>query len=313
VRFPIEGWYVSKPGSFIFAEARLKRVYWRTDQTNGGNVELSYRLSLDTNCDLLGSQSEATNPWIPLGTGSINGENEVILSTNPANCFQYRARLTPNVLPSVAPNKTPYLLRIGFEIEIPGAVDLTATAFDFYRTPDQKIFAPKITLHNENIFLAGEPTLAADYGPDGPGSSPGSFFVDVFIYPPGATPPADHPIPTQPTTFSRLSIDVLRSELRTGPGGTGFDFVIPEDRPFCDYAIKFDTNACVERTLKELFPEAGTYTVVVVVDGDDNVTEDPTDAGKAESNNVFTTTVTVDPETISETPNNAYLPLISVP
>jgi hypothetical protein len=290
VSYPLEGYYISEVAPFTVANARLVKVFWASSTPAGAGVEISFRTSNDANCADLQNRNESQAPW-QVTTPSFNAgaqQFEHSVAGVAANCFQYRARLTPNN--STSDNTTPYLLRLGIVIEIPGATDLTVNAAGLARGPDQKITGFNIVLRNENVFLPGEPTLPADFGPNGAGSAPGSFFVDVFIYPPGVTPPATQPIPTDITAYATLSIDIFRSEIDAGPGGTGFNFTIPADRPLCDYTARFNPpNTCIPRTLGSIFTIAGTYQMVVVVDGDNSVLENPTDAGKAESNNVSAT------------------------
>jgi hypothetical protein len=290
VSYPLEAYYISKPVQFVASNARLKRIFWAADIPAGANIEMSYRLSNDTNCADLGTRTELEVPWITTSTATFDSSTNLynfLLTSELANCFQYRARLTPTNQSSN--NATPYLNRVGIVIEVPGATDLTVKSVDLTRSPTQQITGFNIVLHNENIFIANEPTLPADFGPDGPGSAPGSFFVDIFIYPPGVTPPPSHEPPTSASAYAAVSLDIFRYELQVGPGGTGFDFTIPADRPLCDYNARSTppNYACIPRTMKSLFPAAGLYQIVVVVDGNNNVTENPTDAGQAESNNVF--------------------------
>jgi hypothetical protein len=181
------------------------------------------------------------------------------------------------------------------------------------RGPVDAITGLAITLHNENIFLPGEPTLPADFGSNGPGSLLGSFFVDVFVYPPGVTPPATQPYPTVQSAYSRLSIDVYRSELKAGPNGTGYDFTIPTDRKLCDYNIADNGGGCVTRSMLDLFPTPGVYKLVVVVDGTSEIDEQPNGPSQAKSNNVFGPIDIMITGTPSSTRANVFLPVIVKP
>jgi hypothetical protein len=312
VSYPLEGWYISDPAPFLLANATLKQIFWYTDQSNGGDISVQFRVSADNNCATLGTRTAAQAPWQNTNPSSVNGLNTFPITPLPANCFQYRARLTPSN--SSTSNKSPYLLRLGIVIEVPGATDLTVKDATF--TPANSPQTMTLTLHNENVYLPGEPTLAADYGSNGPGSFPGSLFVDVFIYPPGVTAPADQPIPTGPGPYAALSIDVLRSELQAGPNGSAYDlqFTVPSSRRMCDYNTLYNSQTCVQKQISEFFRQVGTYTVVVVVDGDNNVDERPSDAGKAESNNVFTTQVTVtEVPVVTPTGSYVYLSIVVAP
>jgi hypothetical protein len=310
VSYPLEGYYVSAAVPFLLANATLKQIFWYTDQTNGGDIKVDFRTSADNDCSTLATRSATQVPWNATNPGSTTGLNTFAITPLPANCFQYRVRMTPGG--SGSSTTTPYLLRLGIVIEVPGATDLTITDVAF--APPSSPQSMTITLHNENIFLTGEPTLAADYGANGPGSFPGSFFVDVFVYPPGVTPPDDQPIPTGPGPYAALSIDVLRSEMQAGPNGTGFDLTLtisPQGRQACDYNTLYNSQTCSPRQISQVFTQVGTYNVVVVVDGDNNVDERPNGPGQAEANNVFKTTVNV-----TEVPKVTYyanMPLIVAP
>lgn len=302
VRFPNDGWYIAKARLIPLANAKVKKIYWETQLSGGANVQIEYRVSADTDCSFLERRSDSQAPWQPtLTTASVTGLNEFPLQPLAANCFQYRAKLTPGG--GALANQTPYLMRMGILIEVPGATDLTVTSFGFRNDIDGVTpIGLLITLHNENIYIPSEPTLAANYVPGATSQGTGSFFVDVFIYPPGASVPAldTHKPKTSPTQYARLSIDVLKSEIQAGDAagnpvqsGGAYNFTIPADRPLCDYATAFNNQRCQPVTLGQLFPVTGTYTVVVVADGDNNIKETPEDAGKSEDNNVFSTQVTI--------------------
>lgn len=312
VRYPIDGWYISKPLLIPLKNANLKKVYWQTELSGGANIKIQYRVSADTDCVLLASRSEATAPWQDTNMTSVTGYNEFPITPLPANCFQYRAQLTPGG--GILANQTPYLMRLGIIVEVPGATDLTVTSFGFRNDSNNTPVGLQITLRNENIYTPGEPTLAADYVPGATGQGTGSFFVDIFIYPPGAIVPplTDHKPPTTSTAYARATIDVLKKELQAGDAnnnpvqvGGAYTFTIPADRQIWNY----DHTQTV--TLQQLFPAAGVYTVVVVVDGDNNIKETPEDAGKSEDNNVFSTQVTIVNVPVEPSNPTIYLPVIA--
>jgi hypothetical protein len=290
VTYARDGWYVSKAVPFFYSKAKLKEIYWYADLPTSTNIAIDYRLSNDADCDTLTTASDSTTPWQTLSTSSTAGENKVTQTSQAANCFQYRAKLLNT---SSGGTSTPRLLRFGVRIEAAGATDMTPTELDFYTNTDGTAYAFKITIRNENTFLAGEPTLAADFGPDGAGTAPGSFFVDIFVFPPGVSP-TGLTIPTAPTSYTKVSYDVIRGEIQAGPNGTAYDFVLPATRSMCDYNTKYNTNNCVLTSLKSIFPSDGTYTVAVVVDGNNDV-EERSGAGEAEANNILITSVVVGP------------------
>lgn len=317
VRYANDGWYISKPLPIPLKNANLKKIYWETLQTGGAGVLVQFRVSADTDCSLLTNRSATSAPWQATNASSVSGSNEYPLTPLAANCFQYRAKLTPGG--GTLASQTPYLKRLGIIVEVPGATDLTATGFSFYTAADGSPTGLKIDLRNYNSFIAGEPTLAADYVPGATGESTGSFFVDVFIYPPGVTPPSleAHKPPTSPGTYARLSIDMLTKEMQAGDAnnnpvqvGGAYNYTIPSDRPLCDYATAYNQQRCEPVSLAQLFPSAGVYTVVVVVDGDDNIQENPTAAGQAEDNNVYSTQVTIT-KAPAATGTTIFLPTIS--
>ncbi|HEU5088585.1 MAG TPA: hypothetical protein VFT99_14115, partial [Roseiflexaceae bacterium] len=259
VSYPLEAWYISDPVPFALANANLKQIYWYTNQQKGGNIVIQFRTSKDNNCDTLGTKTQAQAPWQDTKPFSSDGLNSFPLTPIPANCFQYRVHMTPSN--ATTSNATPYLLRLGIIVEVPGATDLTVKEVTF-NTPTSPA-GMTVTIHNENKLLTGEPTLAANF------TTEGSFFVDVFIYPPGVTAPDTQAVPTGPGPYAALSIDVLRSEVRAGPNGTGYDFTftIPSTRRVCDYNTIYNTPTCKPRQLGEFFQQPGQYTVFVVVDG----------------------------------------------
>jgi len=105
---------------------------------------------------------------------------------------------------------------------------------------------------------------------------------------------------------------VFRNELKAGPNGTGYDFTIPANRALCDYTIAITQDRCVTRTMRDLFPDVGVYKLVVVVDGNNDVDEQPTGVNQAKSNNVFgpvDITITTPPP-IGGGSNYVYLPVL---
>ncbi|HWQ15911.1 MAG TPA: hypothetical protein VNL77_24135 [Roseiflexaceae bacterium] len=267
--YPADGWYIAAPFPIALGgtAVKVKNVKWYGKDIDGGaDLEVSYRLSTDTDCSLLRTREDVawtveldgtTDP----ATFSQNGLNEAALDTAPANCFQYRVKL----IRGVDPETTPSMIRLSIVVEIPGSADLKFKEAGV--TPLMNIsgglLGLRTTIMNENLFEP--PTVSADYG-DG-----GSFALDLFIYPPGVTPnPADYtpPLPNvfPSSQYNRATMQINRSLLTANKVYE----VLSSDARWCyNSAPGVDEMICNGQglPLATLFPTTGAYTVVAVVDG----------------------------------------------
>lgn len=318
INYPSEGWYVSRAYPVAIGSInnlQVRSVKWIFTAPAGTQVQVEYRIGPFPNCTGL------PETWLDAGTsGNFQLPND---ATSRGNCFQYRARLVTN-----NPAQTPVLLRAGIEIEVPGAPDLTFPESVASRFPGVKNTelitntenAPtdlKITMVNSNLYA--DPTRGTGFGGSGENSIKGTFFVDLFAYPcPQAQQPPSpfHAIPIQvdpvlPCNFAYTQID--RSVMTAERALT-----LSRSTLWCDP----NQSGCVNIDMLAPFSQAGVYTVVVVLDSSGGtlptiglVDEQPNDAGKAESNNIFSTTITIAKEPTAPGPDRrtAFLPVIVRP
>jgi hypothetical protein len=105
----------------------------------------------------------------------------------PRNCFQYRLIFRRGAVQSASP----VLLRLGMELVVPGNPDLNwpANAVTITQNADGTTRGVEVRLRNQNLTDSGPTQPANVCHASQPGCNPeGTFFVDVFIFPPGATP-----------------------------------------------------------------------------------------------------------------------------
>jgi len=205
--YPTTGYYYSKPFSMLDLineqQATVRKMTWLTniDSTNGGDIRIEYRIYSPSsgNCnDTEGVWTEARDPDAGSGrfskfnpTGAAYAINAQEYSESqllpPGNCFQYRATFTRGSVQ----NASPVLLRLGMEVIVPGNPDLNwpANAVTATQNTDGTTRGIEVRLQNQNLTDSG-PTQPADLcHASQPGCNPaGTFFVDVFIFPPGVTP-----------------------------------------------------------------------------------------------------------------------------
>lgn len=287
--FAEEGWYTAKPVSIILdgQQTKVKRLSWiakmPTDSA-GNKLEIQYRVSNDPNCDDL---RRSTAAWVgPAGADpldgylSVDGANTLSVDQGQlnANCFQYRARF----IRGANQNSTSALLRFAIDVLRPGSADLkfpSSTPIGFDRTPTNIVTGVNVTIKNENLFEP--PTLNAAYGLGG------TFYVDLFIYPPGVEPPSPHPAPPFPNGSQAVSqyhigyIEVRRNLLEANT-----TYTIPSGAVWCNAQI---TTSCQPIDLSTKLTERGIYKLVAVVDSIDNVletAEGDANPQAAEQNNV---------------------------
>ncbi len=204
--YPTTGYYYSKPFSMLDLineqQATVRKMTWLTniDQANGGDIRLEYRVYSPSsgNCnDTEGGWVEVTDPDAGSGRFSKFNSAGAAYATNsqeyaedqrlpPGNCFQYRATFTRGSVQ----NASPVLLRLGMEVIVPGNPDLNwpANAVTATQNTDGTTRGIEVRLRNQNLI--DPPTQPANVcHASQPGCNPeGTFFVDVFIFPPGVTP-----------------------------------------------------------------------------------------------------------------------------
>ncbi len=205
--YPPTGYYYSKPFSMLdlinAQQATVRKMTWLTniDQANGGDIEVEYRVYSPSsgNCaDTEGGWTQARDPdaggtrfskFNPSGAAyAINAQEysqEQLLP--PGNCFQYRLTFRRGSVQ----NASPALLRLGMEVIIPGNPDLNwpVNAVTTTQNADGTTRGVEVRLRNQNLTDSGPTQPANVCHASQPGCNPeGTFFVDVFIFPPGVTP-----------------------------------------------------------------------------------------------------------------------------
>lgn len=205
--YPTTGYYYSKPFSILDLinenQATVRKMTWLTniDQANGGDIRLEYRVYSPSggNCNDTppGGWIEVKDPdagsgrfskFNPAGAAHATNSQEYAEDQRlpPGNCFQYRATFTRGTVQ----NASPVLLRLGMEIIVPGNPDLNwpANAVTATQNADGTTRGVEVNLRNQNLI--DPPTQPANVcHASQPGCNPeGTFFVDVFIFPPGVTP-----------------------------------------------------------------------------------------------------------------------------
>lgn len=285
--YPESGWYFAAPISIAFggSEVKVKTIRWRaTGITNGADLEVSYRTSTNPNCLVQTSYTAWTQPLDASPSGpnfSVEGANEATGFEEPANCFQYRVRFRRGT----DERTTPTLTRLSIVVLRPGSADLKFVGDGITATlTNGTVTGLAITITNHNDFE--QPTISADYGEGG------SFFLDLFVYPPGVSVPNPHPAPplgieVPVTDYHRAYMSINRSRMTP-------DAVVRVEA--YDTRWWFNTtqggelvNPGTGLDLRALFPVPGTYTLVAVVDSVDNVQETALGAPDplaAEKNNV---------------------------
>ncbi len=268
-QFVTSGNYYSKIFDFG-TNAQYFNLSWRTIIAAGQQIQLRYRAGDDRTT--LGSSPFQT---IPVTSQDGTNSYQFPLPSLTARYFQFVATLgASNSL------TTPTLDAVQLDVNRSGYPNLRVVPGGTHFVPDpiapNSTIVPSVLLANKSS--AGEPILEADW--DGPGS----FFVDIYVTPPGQTPRA--PVLGQ--------TGVAYAEVNKHVMGIDDQYSIPPAswRPSaCPLA------PCPQFNWKSVFNTAGTYTVYMMVDSTDNATTRPfgevveTDTRVpgtlGESNNVF--------------------------
>lgn len=298
-----DGWYYVKPVDFNFNNAQVQEINWATlmDETNGMDIQVSFRISLDSNCALLSSEWGA-----PLDANaasallSKNGDNIFPLNNISARCFQYRARLVGGALNADGlATKTPTFRYLSVKILVPGSPDLRSDLdkedIKAVKNAGGKLTGLQVRVRNHNSKAdltppSFEPTLSANAEQKG-----GSFFVDLFIFAQGETAVK----PTIPIAdMSANNIGCMSIDRESMPPDAIYsisDWYIVTPNTNCRNGQRLDLLSWFQQR------GPGTYTVYVVIDstcgnGDPKGCVDETDAkaGEGEANNVVEYKFTID-------------------
>lgn len=205
--YPSTAYYYSKPFSMLDLineqQATVRKMTWLTniDPENGGDIEVEYRVYSPSsgNCaDTEGGWTQARDSdaggtrfskFNPDGAAyAINAQEyseDQLLP--PGNCFQYRLTFRRGPVT----NASPVLLRLGMEVIVPGNPDLhwPTNAVTTTQNADSTTRGVEVRLRNQNLTDSGPTQPANVCHASQPGCNPeGTFFVDVFIFPPSVTP-----------------------------------------------------------------------------------------------------------------------------
>jgi hypothetical protein len=205
--YPPTGYYYSKPFSMLDLineqQATVRKMTWLTniDPANGGDIEVEYRVYSPSsgNCaDTEGGWTQARDPDAGGTRFSKFNPSSAAYAINaqeyrqeqwlpPGNCFQYRLTFRRGSVQ----NASPVLLRLGMEVIIPGNPDLNwpVNAVTTTQNANGTTRGVEVRLRNQNLTDSGPTQPANVCHSSQPGCNPeGTFFVDVFIFPPGVTP-----------------------------------------------------------------------------------------------------------------------------
>lgn len=272
-----DGVYYSKPYQIIFDQAELRQISWATQITRTTGLEsddiaIDYRVSSDSDCNAAtwtdASWQALDGATADADHASIDGQNIVDITSVPARCFQYRARLTAN-FPDF--KQTPSLLNISIRIFVPGGPDLSVKTIS---TRGGGTLLTGLNVVIQNVNQLAPPTLPANV------ESSGSFFADLCIYGPNVSGPA----PTLPLTPANKQCSKAYAQIDKSLLG-----------PDSIYSVTNWINTATDQPVDLLtfFEKPGTYTLYVAVDSfvDDATTwpkgfVDEGDLDKGESNNV---------------------------
>jgi hypothetical protein len=324
--YPPTGYYYSKPFSMLDLineqQATVRKMTWLTniDPANGGDIEVEYRVYSPSsgNCaDTEGGWTQARDPdaggtrfskFNPAGAAYAINAQEYSESQllPPGNCFQYRLTFRRGSVQ----NASPVLLRLGMEVIIPGNPDLNwpTNAVTTTQNTDGTTRGVEVRLRNQNLTDSGPTQPANVCHASQPGCNPeGTFFVDVFIFPPGATPIS----PTLPlfapggaslsnpalASYHRACLQIPKNVMQKD-----VTYLIEENARWSDIqAVGID--GCVSsatnfvrgtgKILRDFLDQGrGTYKVILVADTDTNLkglvyeSDVPSGDHVAERNNV---------------------------
>jgi hypothetical protein len=281
--FSTPGLYQS-PVYQLRAEGRLTQMKWSASISSTlpitTDIEMQYRLA--TTSDGLTTAQWKTMDASP-GTGhfSVLGDN-VATTTDPATgrFIQYRAFLTTS-MPS---NRTatpvlrgPVSIRYVIEGNPSLYVDSTSNIPD---VTSSTITTPHIKIVNglPPGWIGPGTILDADI------EGPGTFFVDLYVFPPGQTGVA--PVPNAAGEYPQNSAAFAEIGKQTMIIDKNYEIPASAWKQTCSAAPN-----CPPANWKVIFNRAGTWTAYIVVDSMNNVTEADTPNTVWELDNVRQITV----------------------
>lgn len=296
--FVSDGKYYSKIFDFGDNTAEYFGFKWNAIIGANQNISLAYRV---------GNNAQDLGPLTTIPGGSQNGDNTYMFPASLSGRYiQFVATLT-----STGGAGSPTLSAISVDINRTGFPNArSASAPNTPKiTPDpialSSNIVPVVMITNQ-AFDVNNPALAANW------DAPGTFFVDMYVVPPGTTPTP----PVFGQTESVAYVEVNKAFLDAGK-----DYSIPAGnwRPA-------DCNAppCSAVNWRGVFNRAGTYNIYIMVDSLDPASYNAAPAGSeqrlfgnlkesdvtntlGETDNIFGPfTVTV-----SNAPDNLFLPIVT--
>ncbi|HEX6288002.1 MAG TPA: hypothetical protein VFZ66_02375 [Herpetosiphonaceae bacterium] len=269
--FVADGRYYSKVFDFGL-RAEYFRLIFTTMVDPGETIEMQYRVGNDR-------QNLSAPTVIPITPQA--GTNTYTFTFSPsieAQYFQFIATLKAS---PTNRRSSPILDKVELDVKRIGFPNIRFKAQNPPQFQPSTIdsttttITPVIPIINER-YDAEHPALDADW------DAPGSFFVDIYVIPPGQTPTA----PTMGQTgiaWAEVSKALMKSTME-GP------YIIPS----ANWRPGSCTTNCPTVNWKHIFTAVGTYNIYVMVDSIDdpaaifgNVKESDTSTTLGETDNIF--------------------------
>ena len=287
--------YLSPPIE-LRATGIISQVLWTSSvATTVPSTDIQMQYKLAASQDAL----RTTNVWQTLDGDltsdrfSVQGENAAIGATTEGSWFQYRALLTTSSPQDET--ATPILRNVRIQYRVLGHPSLYVVSASIPNVVPNALVAPAMIVRNDTPPGSAntENVLDADIEDNG------SFFVDLYAYPPGTeviTPtrnPANGAYSLTSVAFAQVGKPLLQKDI---------EYAIPADnwRKNCGL-----TTNCPAPNWQVIFNQPGDWTVLAIVDSQNNVNEADDLSGEWENDNIFRFTVSsqISGETL-------YMPII---
>lgn len=244
--FVSDGKYYSKV--FDFGEqAEYYSLSWTTLISDGQDIDMSFRVGNDP-------QNMSAIEEIPVTP--TPGRNSYSYTFNPpkeARYFQFIATLKAS---SIDRRSSPVLDKVSLDVKRIGfpnvRVPLNGAAFAPGTIDGStSTITPIVRIINQ-AFDAAHPALDADW------DAPGTFFVDLYVTPPGVTP-----VPPQLGTTGVAWAEVNKSLMKANMTDP---YLIPSN----NWRPGSCLSGCSPVNWRGIFTTIGTYNIYVMVDSNDN-------------------------------------------
>ncbi|HEY0605882.1 MAG TPA: hypothetical protein VGD58_23365 [Herpetosiphonaceae bacterium] len=268
--FVSDGKYYSKV--FDFGEqAEYYSLSWTTLISDGQDIDMQFRVGNDP-------QNMGAIEDIPVAAQP--GRNTYSYTFNPAKEARYFQFIATLKASSVDRRSSPVLDKVALDVKRIGfpnvRVPLNGASFA-PSTIDASTtnITPLVALTNQ-AFDAQHPALDADW------DAPGTFFVDIYVTPPGVTP-APPQLGTVGVAWAEVNKSLMKANM-TDP------YVIPST----NWRPGSCVTGCNAMNWRSVFTTVGVYNVYVMVDSSDNpaaqfgnLVESETTTTAGETDNVF--------------------------